>query len=665
MIVSRITYYDQKYAKDPKRWVGDLYSVLNRTDIFADFTTESSVGLQWGGPKENDSIGFWNFLWQIIITKELTRRFDSSGSSYAGFTERILASMIISDLWLTNVGIVLTDAKLNTADVEKAETVAEKEKAEDFKNKGNAALQKKQYQEAVDLYTEAIKIDLGNAIYRCNRSAASFSSDKFEDAEEDAYVATLLDPKYAKAWSRLGAARLKLGNIKRAKEAYQRALAVAGKNATDQMRQGLKDSQEKLAEAAKEIKNETNRERQHELRSKYLDQDWEIVGKKVELHSSVHERQVEGLLFFAEKIKWPFINEVRDFAEDLYTNLRGGEEISVHLHDWLYGIILPGKWFAFKIMTVLILCTGSVRDIGVAYYFECGLSLPKRSYWRSRTVLGRVLGSLPGVISLCGWIGPCPPVEFEGPTSTSPPLENKKAKHIRIRTRRLAPHEHKPDNGDGPIIYGDDYHDKYEATQIRPGEEMEPYLADIMDSSRWIIPEPPVRQVSTCELLSIKLKKLPLEVAAQLQSGKSDAETEREVENETQYRASLVFKLDSSPEPVTFKLFTNPVFVMLPPCRPGPRGQHEVHMRELPRYQTNIWTVEMLKDHTAEDSEGDEEGIMTINATGKGGELFAKAWCSERGKNAVVRRQGGPCYVCAVRAVGRKSLGTGVLIWVE
>jgi tetratricopeptide (TPR) repeat protein len=430
-------YYETNYAKDPKRWVGHLYSVLNRTGTFADFTAGSSVSLQWAGPKENDSLGRWNFLWQVIIAKELAWRLDSGeGNCYTGFTTRILASMIVSGLWLTNVGIVLTDAKRHIGDLKKPETDAEKAKAEEFKNKGNAALQKKQYQEAFDFYTEAIKIDLGNAVYRCNRSAASLSNDRFEEAEEDAYVSTQLDPKYAKAWSRLGAARLKLGNFKRAKEAYLRGISVAGKDATDQMRQGLKDTQAKLEEAAKEIKDEKNREKQHELRSTYLDQDWDLVGKKVEIHSFVHERQVEGLLFFAERIKWPYINEVRDYAEDVYTNLRGGEIINIHLHDWLYGIVLPGKWFAFKIMTALILCTRSVRDISIAHYYDCGLSLPKRSYWRSRTVLGRVLGCSPGVISLCGWLGPCPPVEFEGPTSTSPSLGKQES--------TTHPHPHPP-----------------------------------------------------------------------------------------------------------------------------------------------------------------------------------------------------------------------------
>jgi hypothetical protein len=86
-------------------------------------------------------------------------------------------------------------------------------------------------------------------------------------------------------------------------------------------------------------------------------------------------------------------------------------------------------------------------------------------------------------------------------------------------------------------------------------------------------------------------------------------------------------------------------------------------MRELPRFQKNIWSIERLKDHTAEDDDDDE--VMVINATGKGAEVLARAWCSERGKSAVIRRTGGPCFVCAVRAASRGNLGTGVLIWTQ
>jgi len=56
---------------------------------------------------------------------------------------------------------------------------------------------------------------------------------------------------------------------------------------------------------------------------------------------------------------------------------------------------------------------------------------------------------------------------------------------------------------------------------------------------------------------------------------------------------------------------------------------------------------------------------MVINATGKGAEALARAWCSERGKNAVIRRSGGPCFVCAIGAASKAGLGTGILIWVS
>lgn len=138
------------------------------------------------------------------------------------------------------------------------------------------------------------------------------------------------------------------------------------------------------------------------------------------------------------------------------------------------------------------------------------------------------------------------------------------------------------------------------------------------------------------------------------------------VQNETQYRASVVFQMDEdgndSAGPVTYKLFTNPIFVTPPPCQGGP---HEVHARELSRYRGgNVWPVARLKGHTPEDVDVGDGAVMVINATGRGAEVLARAWCSERGRNAVIRRAGGPCFVCAVRAAGKGGLGTGVLIWV-
>ncbi|KAJ3571326.1 hypothetical protein NP233_g3826 [Leucocoprinus birnbaumii] len=663
-----ITYVNPDYERDRGRWVGDLYSLLNRTDIFADFTRDSSVGMQWVVPSSNESIGTWNFLYQIIVAWELATRLKrAGGGGWTGFTTRILATLIISDLWLKHVKITLSEATMPTTDLKKAETAAERKKAEEFKKKGDDAYKKKKYQQASELYSEAMKVDLTNVVYRCNGAAAQAGLENWSVAEEDAYIATQLDPKYAKAWSWLGMARLKLGYAKRAEKAFEKALQVAGKDATSEMRQGLADSQAKIKETVKAINSETDKAKQHAMRYEYLDQDFEIFGKVPEFHSLIHSQQVEGLLLFAEKMKWPYINEVRDYAEDAYISLRAGGTVDIHLHDWLFGIILPGKWFSFKIMTALVLCTASIKEkVDVAHYYECGLSLPKRSYWRCRTVLGRVLGCLPGVQGLCGWIGPCPPVEFESPGPEDP----QKPRHIRVLARRISPFDHKPDINDHDRVY--DWDDRDRVTDIRPDEEINPYIADMKDSSRWIVPEPPVHDISICHLKSIKLRKLPLDIkyADQAESGDMGALA---IENETEYRASLEFTLDNNPsQPIIYKLLTNPVFVTPPPCYPGPKGSHEVHMRELPRYQKNIWTIEQLKEHTREDEPSGEPGkdadvvadVMIVNATGKGAEVLARAWCSERGRNAIIRRPGGPCFVCAVRAAGKRGLGLGTLIWV-
>ena len=164
-----------------------LLSLLNRTDIIADFTKKPSIALAWSGPK-GEGIGLWHLLWQIIIAKELARRLEHASESYPEYTPRILASLIISKLWLTNVEIILEDSKINLEDIAKPKTQEELEKAEGFKDKGNEAMKAQKYQKAVDLYTKAINIDLSNSIYRSNRSAAFLSMGMVEEAHNDALV---------------------------------------------------------------------------------------------------------------------------------------------------------------------------------------------------------------------------------------------------------------------------------------------------------------------------------------------------------------------------------------------------------------------------------------------------------------------------------------------
>ncbi|KAF9458772.1 prion-inhibition and propagation-domain-containing protein [Collybia nuda] len=370
------------------------------------------------------------------------------------------------------------------------------------------------------------------------------------------------------------------------------------------------------------------------------DEAYSLDGKSVQIHSTVHERQVEGLIRFAELMRWPFINETRDFAEDVYANLRGGTTVPIDLWDWLFGLVLPGKWASFKVMAALVLSTPSLTEkLGVSVYFDGGLSLPKQSYWRCRTVLGRVLSSLPGVKSLCGWVGPCPAIE--GP----------QMKYIRLKARRVAPPV--TDNVIHIGGYGSD--DGEESTRPKKDEDIQAYISQIKDESSWSTPAPPVLLTNTFTFESIHLKALPLEADI---AANSSTLSQEKLDRETEYRASLTFQTGNGAL-TTYTLYTNPVFVSAPPCHNGP---HKVHSRELSKFRRNIWNVQDLKDAAPDGYE--TKDLLVINATGRGAETLAKAWCSEKGKNALIRTNAGPCYTCAYNAAS-KGLRLGVLIWVS
>jgi tetratricopeptide (TPR) repeat protein len=112
-----------------------------------------------------------------------------------------------------------------------------RQRAEALKTKGNEKMTAKQFAEAIELYTEAIALIPTNAIYYANRAAAHSQVGNHELAIEDSKNAIKNDPKYVKAYSRLGLAYFTLGKFEQAiKEGYEPALALEPNN------QHIKDS---------------------------------------------------------------------------------------------------------------------------------------------------------------------------------------------------------------------------------------------------------------------------------------------------------------------------------------------------------------------------------------------------------------------------------------
>jgi small glutamine-rich tetratricopeptide repeat-containing protein alpha len=120
--------------------------------------------------------------------------------------------------------------------------------AEQLKGKGNVAMQQKDYEKAVDFYSQAIDLTPTNPIYLSNRAAAYSAMKQHEAAKQDAEMAVAADPKYTKAWSRLGLARFALGDAKGSMEAYKSGIDAEGNGGSDAMRKGYETAKKRVEE---------------------------------------------------------------------------------------------------------------------------------------------------------------------------------------------------------------------------------------------------------------------------------------------------------------------------------------------------------------------------------------------------------------------------------
>ncbi|KAM0217828.1 hypothetical protein ACHAQD_003967 [Fusarium lateritium] len=104
--------------------------------------------------------------------------------------------------------------------------------ADELKALGNKAIAEKNFDEAVEKFTEAIAIQPENHILYSNRSAAYASKKDWEQALKDAEKTTEIKPDWPKGWGRKGAALHGQGDLLGANDAYEEGLKHDSNNAT-------------------------------------------------------------------------------------------------------------------------------------------------------------------------------------------------------------------------------------------------------------------------------------------------------------------------------------------------------------------------------------------------------------------------------------------------
>ena len=118
--------------------------------------------------------------------------------------------------------------------------------AKEFKEKGNKYVKEKKYKEALDCYSEAIKLEPNDPILYSNRSAMHSNLSEFKEALEDAEKAISIKSDYAKAYLRKGTALKGMNDMEGATAALKEGLTKDPNN------QQLKDA---LTEIENSMKN--------------------------------------------------------------------------------------------------------------------------------------------------------------------------------------------------------------------------------------------------------------------------------------------------------------------------------------------------------------------------------------------------------------------------
>ncbi|KAL2827119.1 hypothetical protein BJY01DRAFT_255787 [Aspergillus pseudoustus] len=669
-----------------------LFIALNRGEGILDCSTEPTLANEWVHLNPEDGhMGMCAFLRQMVISAEILRRLKSEKSeknadgdedgdrAVKGFrfdpkhlTMQTVSSLIVAQQWMANQEPRWTRGLPLAA--EKPVSAVARKQADEAVKIADQLIELGVYAVAADTLTVAVEIDPANVEYRQTRGHALLrAAQAEEEVGNEAGAKAIYEQTVVEAcrltqylekdwltWALYAKARIGWGGIKEGLRAWEHALELATEEDDKQI---IKDNiVAARMEMAEELISASHIQDRHEQRLavKAIDDwDFDLLGNVLRWCSTVYTRQEQGLIAFAESIKWPYIEEVRHRVTGLYDRMLDLKEDDILpcVHDWLHGLSVPGRWYADSLINALVSSSASLKSIGISTSGNLGLVLTSATYWRTTTTLGRVLAALPGVVSVNGWVGPCPPAKVNQGWRSVPQA---RWVDVPFLVPALAHRIIKTGDND-PVDFCEN-------------EEIDTYLAEIMDVSKWTIPGTPEHDPQRYAVKSINLKpsqsdqdkELDLVCDANITFEVHNPEPEEPMKNEKrQSLTKRLFRRDKkTSETIRYDvdLRVLSTFVVLPKCHTFGEAGHPVHNRELHLFQLKAWTpAHLVDDDTWKNAAvGD---VIVINATGEGAEIMARAICCLRSLSAAVRKPGGPCFACSVKSARR--LRILALIWCD
>ncbi|XP_072939296.1 stress-induced-phosphoprotein 1 [Epargyreus clarus] len=160
------------------------------------------------------------------------------------------------------------------------------EQVNQLKEKGNAALSSGKYDEAIEFYTEGIKLDPKNHVLFSNRSAAHAKAGNYAAALEDANTTVAINPSWSKGYSRKGSALAYLGRHDEAIAAYEKGLE-------------LEPGNQQLASGLVEVKKQAEESRQRteqlfeKLRANPVTREWMKDPEYVKMVNNLAQNQFD------------------------------------------------------------------------------------------------------------------------------------------------------------------------------------------------------------------------------------------------------------------------------------------------------------------------------------------------------------------------------------